>query len=283
MGSIVEKAKDLGVSIGRAVSKAPAITAAKLEDIAEEFQLVEIPAVMQHSMSAPQGAALMRQWFRSPAFVMPESWRMGSVSLLGVPSQNLNTTAITMQWVLSNSGAASSGLISMQRTRVNTVNSAIELRRVLQRQRFLTGERQAIGNSRDAIVLHETAHLNFLTVPWGMSVSPIDCALASFTLHMAVSGFVQPIKTRGTGKTHEVEITDLHFYLRDCYDFTSDREPLGSWNRSGASVSPYVPGKFFAENKVFRQWRAKHGKGGDFLIFSDVLSRKLSRPITIQI
>ena len=283
MNRLVEKAKDVGVTIGRTVSTPPAIRAARLEDIGQEFQLVEIPAVMQHSMSAPQGADLMRQWFSSPAFVMPESWRLGNVNLLGVPSQNLNTTTIKMNWVVGNSAAAASGVDQMEKTRVSTPLAAIELRRVLQRQQFLTGQRQAIGTSRDVVVLHETAHLNSLGVKWGMSVNPIDCALASFTLHMAVSGFVQPINTRGTSKTHEVEVTELHFDLRDSYDFTSDREPLGSWNRTGASVAPYVPGMYFAENKVFRDWRTKHGKGGDFLIFSDLLSKKLPPPITIQI
>ena len=275
--------KEAGVIVGRTVSTPPAITAARLEDIGQEFQLVEIPAVMQHSMSAPQGAELIRQWFSSPAFVMAESWRLGNVSLLGVPSQNLNTTTIKMKWVLGNSAVASGKLSHLENNLVTTPAAAAELRRVLQRQQFLTGQRQAIGTSRDVVVLHETAHLNAQGVKWGMSVSPIDCALGSFTLHMAVSGFVQPITPQGTSKTHEVQINELHFYLRDSYDFTTDREPLGSWNRTGASVSPYGFGMYFAENKVFRQWRAKHGKGGDFLVFSDLLSKKLPRSITAQI
>ena len=275
-------AKDKAVTVGRAIGTEPVVSAARIKDIADEFQLVETPAVMQHHMSAPQGAELMRQWFGSPAFVLPESWRLGNINFLSLPSQNLNTTAIKMSWVLS-FGRAGAAMDTMEKTLVATPKAAVELRRVLQRQQFLTGAREFIGTSRDAVVLHETAHLNFTTVPWGMSVDPLDCALASFTAHMAVSGFVQPINTKSTSKTHDVEITELHFYVRDCYDFTSDREPLGSWNRRGAVVTPGVPGTFFAENNVVRKWRARHGRGGDFIVFSDLRSKKLNRLVTIQI
>lgn len=275
-------AKDKAVSIGRVIGTEPAVTAARIEDIAEEFQLIEIPAVMQHRMSAPQGAELMRQWFRSPSFVLPQSWRLGSVNFLNVATQNLNTSTIKMSWVAGFPRAANA-LARLEQNLVTTGNAARELRRVLHCQQFLAGGRVSIGNSREAIVLHETAHLNSVAVSWGQTVDPLDCALAAFSVHMAVSGFVQPINTRGTSKTHEVEITALHFYVRDCYDFTSDREPLGSWSRNGASVVPGVPGTYFAENSIFRKWRARHGLGGDFVVFSDVLTKKLQRPINIQI
>ena len=274
--------KDVGVSVGRTLGNEPSITAARLEDIAAEFQLIEIPPVMQHHMSAPQGADLMRQWFRSETFSLPESYRNGSVNFLSVPSQHLNTETIKMAWVAGFPRAVGAQA-RLERDLVATPNASRELRRVLQRQQFLHGEREPIGVSRDAIVLHETAHLNFETVPFGNTVDPLDCALASFTIHTAISGFVQPIKTQGTAKTHEVEVTALHFYVRDCYDFTSDREALGSWNRTGASIIPGRPGMYFAENAVFRNWRARHGKGGDFVVFSDVMSKKPQRPLKIQI
>ena len=274
--------KDMGVSVGRTLGTEPSITAARLEDIDEAFQLIEIPAVMQHHMSAPQGAELMRQWFRSESFSLPESYRSGSVNFLSVPSQHLNTDTIKMSWVAGFPRAAGV-LMRLETDLVNTPAAARELRRVLQRQQFLNGGREAIGVSREAIVLHETAHLNAQTVAFGNTVDPLDCALAAFTVHMAVSGFVQPIKTQGTAKTHEVEVTELHFYVRDCYDFTSDREALGSWNRTGASIIPGRPGMYFAENNVFRKWRSLHGRGGDFVVFSDLMSKKPRRPITIQI
>lgn len=224
----------------------------------------------------------MRQWFQSPPFVLPESWRPGNINSLSIPSQNLNTTTIKMSWVAGFPRVVN-GLMKLERERITTAAASRELRRILQRQQFLTNRREPIGVSRDTVVLHETAHLNSEPIPWGGTVDPLDCALAAFTLHMAISGFVSPLSTKSTSKTHEVEITELHFYVRDCYDFTSDREPLGSWNRTGASVSPYVLGKFFAENNVFRKWRDRHNRGGDFVIFSDLLTKRLPRPITIQI
>ncbi|WP_225984695.1 DUF6402 family protein [Noviherbaspirillum aerium] len=97
-----------------------------------------------------------------------------------------------------------------------------------------------------------------------------------------MTGAVQPLVKRRDNVSHQVEITHLHFYIRDNYDFTSDAEPLGHWGRDGASRPP-SSGKAFVENKSFREWRARHGRGGDFVVFSDVMTKHLKRPLVIFI
>jgi len=166
--------------------------------------------------------------------------------------------------------------------RVNTPAAERELKRVLLRANLLNNRSCQIGTSIDAITLHETAHLNSITVSLGDSVDPLDCALGTFSLHMAVSGTAQPLSKRKDNVSHQVAITHLHFYIRDNYDFTGDAEPLGHWGRDGASRSP-DSGIAFVENKSFREWRTRHGRGGDFVVFSDVMTKRLAQPLVIFI
>jgi Family of unknown function (DUF6402) len=248
----------------------------------KDFQLVEIPEVMEHRLNAPQGADLMRHWFNSPSFSLPESWRSGNVNFMGVPANHIETNIVKMSWVASFPRAIAQ-LNKLEQHYVNTPNASRELKRVLLRQGLIKQARLPIGTSSDAVVLHETAHLNSTGVAFGRSVDPLDCALASFTLHMAVSGFVEPTMPAVLSLTHEVEITKLHFYVRDCYDFTTDKEQLGFWSRGGASASLYNAESVFVENKSFRDWRSRHRRGGDFVIFSDVMTKVLPIPIRIFI
>lgn len=84
------------------------------------------------------------------------------------------------------------------------------------------------------------------------------------------------------GKTHKMLIEKLHFYVRDSYDFNSEDEPLGYWGREGASASVFKLGMSFVENRQFRQWRDRHGRGGDFIIFSDVYTKNLLKSIKMK-
>jgi len=272
------------VSTMRVVATDAPINAKGEEDAGcfRDFQLVEIPDVMEHRLNAPQGADLMRRWFNSPSFSLPESWRSSNVNFMGVPANHVDTTIIKMNWV-AGFPRARAKLNQLEQHYVNTPKASRELKRVLTRQGLIKQARLPIGTSSDAVVLHETAHLNSAGVEFGRSVDPLDCALASFTLHMAVSGFVQPTMPAVLSHTHEVEINKLHFYVRDSYDFTSEKEQLGFWSRDGASSSIYDPKRVFVENRAFRNWRDRHGRGGDFVIFSDVMTKVLPTPITIFI
>lgn len=247
----------------------------------KDFQIVEIPEIMEKRMQSPVGAQLMRRWFRSPRFVLPESWRKGEYNFLSVPSQNIDNSIVKMDWVKRFS-RATSAIQTLEKNRITTPLAAKELRRVLQRHLFLTDKAERVGLSSDAIVLHETAHINSIAVPYGGGVDPLDCALAAFTMHLAVGGGVQPSKSVDGIRKYEMVIESLHFYIRDSYDFGTENEPLGYWGRDGASTSFFSSETYFVENRHFSKWRDKHGRGGDFVVFSDVYTKKIS-PITIEI
>lgn len=235
-------------------------------------------------MQAAVGAALMKRWFLSPRFVLPENWRKGDMNFLGVPTQHVDSSIVKMEWVRRFT-RANIAIGTLENSRLSTPKALDEIRRVLQRQHFLTANKENIGVSSNALILHETAHLNSIGVPYVGGVDPLDCALAAFTMHVAVGGSVEPLEKgqSNAGKTHKVTIKNLHFYVRDSYDFNTEDEPLGYWGREGASASLFNLGMSFVENAQFRKWRERHGRGGDFIIFSDIYTKNLPKPISLEI
>ena len=60
----------------------------------------------------------------------------------------------------------------------------------------------------------------------------------------------------------------MGIYLWDTYDFNG-HQVLGYWSTSGARQHPFSGGDLVT-NGDFRDWRNRHGRGGDFFVYSDV-------------
>ena len=103
------------------------------------------------------------------------------------------------------------------------------------------------------------------------------------------------------GKTVTVTIDHVGVFVRDSFDFNGDRD-LGYWGRldvalppkwivqdistgvisllGGVDVERAPPGVEFAmSNSVYRRYRRETGMGADFVIYSDVKSHGLIRPV----
>ena len=94
------------------------------------------------------------------------------------------------------------------------------------------------------------------------------------------------VVVRGAG--HVFVIDGLGISLRDAYDFNDSgviSQPLGIWNSErclgkaesalylsspAATIAYTVAGFEPVSNATFRNWRGGKGRGGDFLIYSDV-------------
>ncbi len=60
-----------------------------------------------------------------------------------------------------------------------------------------------------------------------------------------------------------------------------DVEVEEKWvEEDAATVNAYV---YRVQNEHFRQWRTRFGRGGDFMVLSDVLRVPLSKPIMIAL
>lgn len=125
-------------------------------------------------------------------------------------------------------------------------------------------------------------------------------ALADTLFKIAAAGVVTPrLKEFDTGlqcgfeaEYYDVSIETIGVYLRDTYDFNGDQY-LGHWSKTSA---PYIrlyamgasrgscPNDYVeVGNQHFRAHRNMTNKGGDLLVFSDVLQTRLKKPFTFRV
>ena len=129
-------------------------------------------------------------------------------------------------------------------------------------------------------------------------------ALGSFNLRMVIMADIQaPVKNPITGRFSHLPlaVTDVGVYVRDVFDFEGD-QPLGYWDDESDSFSvlngtgqaalakelTYRTGLVdwpseYVSNATMRAFRRMTGRGGDFLIFSDVKWTKLTTPDIVSI
>ncbi|SFD33724.1 DUF6402 family protein [Paracidovorax konjaci] len=274
----------------------------KLPPKTRRFQLDDIPGVMRSRLGWPVAAALMERWFRGAGFAitLPIKLSAPSQELHQLPSSQLEENTVTMAWALGFARVRTA--VSMLQAQWNSPAGIELLQRKAARQTLGQTRPWRFGNlNHPAKVLDNTCQVNFLDV--GRFGDPMDDfygAMGESTLKIAVSGIVTP---KGRGKA-SIAIDELAFYLRDSYDFNDDSflsQPLGFWGPQGVERIPrsaldipineqwmYADAgeashqSYLVQNKHFRQWRALHGRGGDFMVVSDVHRVRLAFPIQLE-
>lgn len=274
----------------------------KLPPKVRRFRLDEIPGVMRSHLGWPVAAALMERWFRGVGFAisLPVKISKSPNKLHQLPASQLEENVITMGWALGFSRVRAA--VSQLQARWNSPAGMVELKKRVEQQTIGKTPPWRFGDlNQPAKILDNTCQVNFLNV--GRFGDPLDDfygAMGEVTLKIAVSGLVTP---RGRGKV-SIAIDELAFYLRDSYDFNDDSfpsQPLGCWGPLGVKRFPrsamdipldeqwmYADAddasrqSYLVQNRHFRQWRALHGRGGDFMVVSDVHRVRLAFPITLE-
>lgn len=131
--------------------------------------------------------------------------------------------------------------------------------------------------------------------------------LGSFDIYAAVGQTYFHRESWGTVAT----ITHVNIYVRDGFTFTDDNKDvsqyLGHWNSESIAIVPVSEIAVLAnrrwidfpvmprptlkvkkllypvKNSDFRAWQIKHKQGGDFMIYTDPVSVRLDRPISVII
>ncbi|VXC01621.1 conserved hypothetical protein [Flavobacterium sp. 9AF] len=107
-------------------------------------------------------------------------------------------------------------------------------------------------------------------------------AIANFNFHVFATGSLEYVEGGYITSEHiKVNVTKLHFYIKDSFDFVDDdpnasSQPLGYWKISddGSSVevekdSPSNANEYFeVTNKSYRDYRDDHRMGYDFYLYS---------------
>lgn len=264
------------------------------------FTLRDVPASMRRE-GWTVGARLMDRWLSGQAYTMDTRVKTGAIP----PSATaIDTQAVTMAWALrfARAAAANARLITTwsnaQRLPASSRQIELQLRRSIGEHRTDTSKSFRFGNlglpvtevNRNCAINVEVISSN-----WYGGVDDLYAALGNALVKVAVSGVVER-----EGSAWQVTIDQLATFIRDTYDFIGDQS-LGSWGPKGFSraavlapnieIEPSKPEGFFTEgalyflvsNDSFNRYRARFGRGGDFVVFSDLRHVRLARPVVVTV
>jgi hypothetical protein len=239
-----------------------------------------IPGIMRRH-GWLNGARLQDIWFGRPPNAVPER---------GVP----DTTTIRMDgWALTFPRCAQA-IRAMTTDRYWCGEEARRtLGRILQRQGKLTSMRTTFGDLSLPVPQLDSQVLSELWV--GSLRDPLDdmyAALGSFAVRVVAAGTVVPVQAavpsmtssarpRTTATRHQAQIEQVGFFIRDSFDFNGF-QPLGFWSSTDVARAP-LPGYDWVGNDTYRAWRAANGRGGDFIVYSDLKVVRRSPPDTVEI
>lgn len=251
--------------------------------VVPQMRIQAIPSAMRQ-MGWSVSAALMERWFASAEWVMPESWKSKNEqpSASQIPPAHLDTQLVSMAWAVGYPRA-----MEAIRSLMRKCASPPTLRLLEKRLRASgwDGEEAMLLGRRDMSIaeLDDLCQVNF--EPIGELSDTMDDmygALGSATMKMAFVGKVERAEADGR---RQFSLSHIGFYIRDNYDF-NDEQFLGTWtefgvlNKTEMVADMILDGLAFdwhgepigkASNKGFREFRAKTGRGGDFVLYSDVL------------
>lgn len=156
-----------------------------------------------------------------------------------------------------------------------------EITAMLRRKGFLMPASRSFGNLTQPVQVQDADYINYRVVDFGLfDLDDMSAALGNFAFRVLVSGSVTAA-SRVSG--YQITITEVGVYIRDSYDFNGDQF-LGYWDDSDNSVSMINPlSGTGVSNSDFRAWRSRNGRGGDFLVFSDIKRTILMTPDTFII
>lgn len=234
-----------------------------------------IPPI-QRKMGWHKGATLLDKWLSGLPAIKPAVWAP-------------DTTTITMAWALG-FPRAREVYDQMVRDKIWTNDPAKkQIRKMLHGKGLLTGAApRPFGNSLTGPVwAHDKDNIQERRVTNGLQVDDMTAALANFVFRMVVSGTV----TRYGGPSswyHIVEIFQVGVYIQDSFDF-EDEQPLGFWSDTPELdfrvKDPTYPDSNFTpvNNRSMREWRKTNKRGGDFLVFSDMIKIREDPPFQFSI
>ncbi len=264
------------------------------------FSLRDIPDVMRNKLNWPIAAKFQENWFNSLAFeIKSDTMKSGRYyDDRKTDPAHLDEDTIKMEWALKFPRANEKYLELEKRALSNAAIKELT-RKLIENEmvphRGWTAAKFGVPGMR-AAELDETCQCNFIECVWGAK-APLDELLG------ALGDFTMKVAAGGTIRGRRVTIERVGFYIRDTFEFMDHwargmvlSQPLGWWGANGAYMEPAKLAELYGDcfvhdncaflrvtNESYREYRAKYGKGGDFIVYSDVLWKDLEKPQTILI
>jgi|GEM_PF-885062 len=254
-----------------------------------------IPSIMRaQSPSWDKGAALMEHWFSGS----PYTWTGKAGSHSDYNNIPYNDTIISLNWVKSfPRGKASYDAITNRTNKMWVTPKAKEviIERLIENKLLHKNSTTSFNFIKSNAQQSNKYSTQFKAIATNKSAAldGFTAALANSELKLSVAGEVIPQTTKDSnGKlvfaSWKIKITKVAVYLRDSYDFIDDddawlSQPLGDWNPANDKVGKNPMRNGYAVNNAdFREWRTQNGKGGDFLVFSNIETFTVSDSFTIN-
>lgn len=266
----------------------------------EKLALSRLPGAMRN-MGWGTAAALMQRWFDSPAWEMPGSWKtlQTQPSPMSIPDAQCDQRIVTMDWAMKFERCRRA--VEVAESRLDTPKAVARLKQRLRDARWQGDTPFGLGfRGMSAVQMDANSQVNFAELgdAWD-DLDDMYGALGTAIVKVGVVGTVFKDTNATTGVVRILlHISHLGFYLRDQYDFnglqylgtwTEDRvltkvETAFSMTHQGHIILRLKSGPFaVVTNGDFRAYREETGKGGDFLIYSDVLWRKTNQIIDLGV
>jgi uncharacterized protein DUF6402 len=259
--------------------------------------VTKIPLIMR-SKGWVNGARMLEIWFSRPRSAYPAY-------------TTPDTTTIRMDSFVLTFPRARKLFDKMVSERIwsNRLAKA-QIETMLRNKGLLAGGQRSFGNFNASVALLDKDYINHRAVGGLLDFDDLRAALGDFDLRVLVSGVVGPLPppppkpqpdagaapaaAPAAPPGFKVEIREVGIYVRDSFDFEGFQY-LGAWSDDPMDFSP-MPGPVseidvFIDapnytpvfNLSFRKWRERTGRGGDFLIFSDIKRVPLQPPDTFVI
>lgn len=260
--------------------------------------LTKLPVAMR-KMGWHTSAALMQRWLDSPAWQMPEGWK----TVAGQPNPRELSAAVcdekilTMKWAIGFHRCQRA--VAEAETLLTTPKAILRLKDLLKAAGWNNCGSITLGStSLSAREIDARSQVNI--VPFGDSLDPLDDmygALGAATLKIGVVGTSFSEHDADTRQLRNYfKVVSVGFYIRDHYDFNGGQF-LGIWTQDGVlkktemaraalpsaqSLYKWAVDEFaLITNRDFRDYRAHTGMGGDYIIYSDVLWKKVNMIIDL--
>lgn len=230
---------------------------------------------------------------------MPESWKEegGQPTPLELPSAQCDEKFVTMSWAMEFYRCQAA--VKKAESILDTPNAVSRLKTLLKDQGWKNNNIISLGcSSFSAREMDASAQVNFVQL--GSTEDPLDDMYGALGIATLKVGVVGKTFSKEDPETHKIKsyfrVEQVGFYIRDHYDFNGIQF-LGIWTKdrvltksemaraalpSGQSIYKWTTDEFaLVMNHDFRKYRSKTGMGGDYIIYSDVLWRKVDKIIDL--
>ena len=268
----------------QAQSKTSPVSNTRPKDTAvQPFRITQIPGAMRR-MGWHTGAALMQRWFDTPKFEMSEEWKAHTPDARNLTAAECDETIVKMSWVTGYARAVEA--LRSVHGRMDSEPALLELCAKLQKRQWDGAGYISLGHPNlSARLMDSICQVNVLR--FGEVSDRLDGMYGALGVASVKIGLIgEAWQDSATGR-RLFRVQKSGVYVRDTYDFNGPQF-LGIWTASrvltkAESVSVTVGGVddpsivrmedeafTMVWNRDFRRYRNETGKGGDFIIYSDV-------------